>query len=58
MRSKPEAGTTLERINRYNGVTNEICMINAPKQTGDNTEIHRVERLSIHAIHGKISLKV
>ena len=46
MRSKSEAGTTLDRINRDVGVANEIFMDNAPKQTGYNTEMQRVARLS------------
>ena len=37
MRSKSEAGTTLDRINRDFGVANEIFMDNAPNQTGYNT---------------------
>ena len=45
MRSKPEAGTTLYRINRDNGVENEIFMENAPDQTGYNKDIQIVERL-------------
>ena len=39
MRSKSEAGTTLDRINRDVGVSNDIFMDNAPHQTGYNTEI-------------------
>ena len=46
MRSKSEAGTTLERINKDVGVANEIFMDNAPDQTGYNTEMHRVTRLA------------
>ena len=45
MRYKSEAGTTLDRINRDVGVANEIFMDNSPKQTGYNTEMHRVARL-------------
>ena len=37
MRSKSEAGTTLDRINQDVGVANEIFMDNAPKKTGYNT---------------------
>ena len=47
MRSKPEAGTTLDRINWDVGVANEIFMYNAPAQNGYNTEIQRVARLEI-----------
>ena len=47
MRSKSEAGTKLDRINRDIGVANKIFMDNAPKQTGYNTEIQRVEILEI-----------
>ena len=46
MRSKSEAGTTLERINQDVGVVNKIFMENAPYQTGYNTEIQRVARLA------------
>ena len=46
MRYKSEAGTILYRINREIGVANKIFMDNAPKQTGYNTEIQRVARLS------------
>ena len=37
LRSKLEAGTTLDRINQYASVANEIYMENATKQTGYNT---------------------
>ena len=47
MRSKSEAGTILDRINRDVGVANEICMDNAPGKTGYNTETKRVARLEI-----------
>ena len=36
-RSKSEAGTTLDRINRDFGVVNEAFMDNEPEQTGYNT---------------------
>ena len=45
MRSKSEAGTSLDRINRDVGVSNEIFMVNAPKKTCYNTEMKRVARL-------------
>ena len=45
MRSKSKARTTLDRINRDIGVSNEIFMDNTPKQTGYNTEMHIVSRL-------------
>ena len=51
MRSKSEAGTTLDRINRYVKVVNEIFMDNLTKKTGYNTEMQRVERLAIMGIH-------
>ena len=44
MRSKSEAKTTLDRINRYIGGANEIFMDNVPDQTGYNSEIQKVER--------------
>ena len=47
MRYKSEADTTLDRINRYIGVENEISMDNAPEKTGYNTEMQRVARLAI-----------
>ena len=37
MRSKSEAGITLDRVNRDVGVSNEIFMYNALKQTGYKT---------------------
>ena len=46
MRSKSEAGTTLDRINLDNGVENEIFMDNAPDQTGYNKETQRVARMA------------
>ena len=46
MRYKSEVGTILERINWDVGVENKIFMDNAPKQTGYNTEMQRVERLA------------
>ena len=46
MRSKSEAGTTLDRINRDVGVASEIFMDNAPNQTGYNIEMQRVARLA------------
>ena len=46
MRSKPEACTTLDRINRDVGVANKILMKNATRQTGYNTEMQRVEILT------------
>ena len=46
MRSKSEAGTTLDRINQDVGVANEIFMDNAPDQTGYNTEMQRVARMA------------
>ena len=46
MRSKPESGKTLDRINREVRVANEILMDNAPEQTGYNTEMQRVARLA------------
>ena len=45
MRSKSEAGTTLDRINRDVGVANKIFMDNATRNTVYNTEIHRVTGL-------------
>ena len=39
MRSKSEYGTTLDGINQYSGVENEIFMNNAPNNTGYNTEM-------------------
>ena len=47
MRYKSEAGTTLDRINWDVGVSNEIFMDNAPKQTGYNIEMQIVTRLEI-----------
>ena len=46
MRSKSEAGTTLDRINRDVGAAKEIFMDNEPKQNGYNTEMQRVARLA------------
>ena len=46
MRSKSEAGKTLDRINHYVGVANDIFMDDAPGKTGYNTEIHIVESLT------------
>ena len=46
MRYKSESVTTLYRINRDYGVSNEIFMDNAPKYTGYNIEIQRVESLA------------
>ena len=46
MRYKSEADTILDRTKRDVGVANKIFMDNAPKQTGYNTEIQRVARLS------------
>ena len=43
---KSEASKKLDKINRDVGVSNEIFMDNAPKQTGYNTEMQRVERLA------------
>ena len=45
MRYKPEAGTTLDRINQDVGFANEIFMDNKPNQTAYNTEMQRVEIL-------------
>ena len=47
MRSKSEAGTKLDRINRDVGVANMIFMENSPEQTGYKTETQRVARLAI-----------
>ena len=47
MRSKPEAITTLDRINWDVGAANEIIMDNATDQTIYNTEMQRVARLAI-----------
>ena len=47
MRSKLEAGTTLDRINWNIGVANETFMDNEPEQTGYNTEMQRLARLAI-----------
>ena len=46
MRSKSDAGTTLDRIKRDVGVANEIFMENAPDQTSYNTEMQRVARMA------------
>ena len=46
MQSKPEAGTTLDKINQDVGVANKIFIDNSPKQTSYNTETQRVERLA------------
>ena len=46
MRSKSEAGTTLDRINRDFGVSSKIFTENEPKHTGFNTEMKRVEILA------------
>ena len=46
MRSKSEAGTTLDRINRDIVVANEIFMENSPDQTSYNIEMQRVARLA------------
>ena len=46
MRSKSEAGTTLDRINRDIGVANNIFMDNATRHNGYNKEIQRVTRLA------------
>ena len=43
---KSEASKTLDKINRDVGVAKTICMDDAPKQTGYNTEMQRVERLA------------
>ena len=42
MKSKSEAGTTLDRINWDVRVSKEIFIDNAPEHTGYNTEIQRV----------------
>ena len=47
MRSKSEAGTTLDRINRDVGVENYIFVDNSPRQTGYNREMLIMERLEI-----------
>ena len=47
MRSKSEAGTTLDRINWDIGVANKIFMDNATRHNGYNTEMHRVAGLTI-----------
>ena len=47
MRSKQEAGTTLDRINQDVGVTKNIFMDNATYKTGYNTEMQRLARLAI-----------
>ena len=46
MQSKPEAGTTLDKINQDVGVANKIFIENAFGKTGYNTEIQRVSRLA------------
>ena len=45
-RSKSEAGTTLDRINRDVGVANKISMDNAPENTGYNKKMQRVAILA------------
>ena len=46
MRSKSEAVSTVDRINRDSGVVNEIFMENVPNKTGYDTEMKRVARLA------------
>ena len=46
METKSKAVTTLDRINRYLRVANEISMDNASYQTGYNTEMQRVSILA------------
>ena len=46
MRSKSKAGTTLYRINWDIGISNNMFLENTHRQTGNNTEIQRVERLA------------
>ena len=46
MRSKSEARTTLDRINRDVGVSSETFVGNAPNQTGYSTEMQRVVSLT------------
>ena len=46
MRSKSETVTKVDRINREFGVENEILMDNSPGQTGYNTEMQIVTRLT------------
>ena len=47
MRSKSESGIELDRMNWDVGVANKIFMDNSTKQTGYNTEMKIVVRLSI-----------
>ena len=51
MRSKSEAGTTLDRINKDVGVENEIFMNNTPGKTGQSTELQRVTREARMDVH-------
>ena len=46
VRSKSEAGTTLDWIHQDVGFASKIFMDNAPNQTGYNTEIQRMEILA------------
>ena len=43
MRSKSDPGTTLDMINRGDGVENDIFIYNTPRETDFNKEIQRVE---------------